>query len=99
MVDEMVRTGKPINRADFKLVTRGFGPIGAPTMTLEQLADKEMADAMRRSQEAAQAAAEKELTDPDSEEVVDAETYRERRKDEEYRDHTRRGDGNRYNQG
>ena len=32
----MVSTGKPVNRANFQLITRGYGPIGAPTKTLDE---------------------------------------------------------------
>eukprot|EP00035_Acanthoeca_spectabilis_P025420 m.458369 g.458369 ORF g.458369 m.458369 type:complete len:365 (+) comp21478_c0_seq1:79-1173(+) len=99
MISEMVRTGQPINRADFKLITQGYGPIGAPTMTLQELADKEVAEAMERSQRQAAAEAERAQIDPDSEEAIDLETYRLRHQDEEFRDHVRRGDGNRYNMG
>ena len=33
---EMSLTGKNVNRADFQLITRGYGPIGAPTMSLDE---------------------------------------------------------------
>lgn len=78
---------------------QGYGPIGAPTMTLQELADKEVAEAMERSQRQAAAEAERAQIDPDSEEAIDLETYRLRHQDEEFRDHVRRGDGNRYNMG
>ncbi len=30
-------TGQTVDRCNFKLVTRGYGPIGAPTMTLDDV--------------------------------------------------------------
>jgi hypothetical protein len=68
-------------------------------MSLDEFADKEIAEAMQRSQAAAEAEAAREKIDPDSEEAQDAETYKLRRQDVEYKDHVRRGDGNRHNQG
>eukprot|EP00041_Stephanoeca_diplocostata_P004786 m.50228 g.50228 ORF g.50228 m.50228 type:complete len:412 (-) comp15367_c0_seq2:149-1384(-) len=97
MVKEMQRTGQNINRADFTLINRGYGPIGAPTMSLEEYADKEIAEAMQRSAAQAQNDA-KQDSDSDNDDVADAATYRARAMDEEM-DNIRRGDGNRYNMG
>ena len=36
VVEKMVRENASLNRANFKLITRGFGPIGAPTMSIEE---------------------------------------------------------------
>jgi len=33
---EMALTGKGLDRHTFKLITRGHGPIGAPTRTLDE---------------------------------------------------------------
>ena len=38
----MSLTGETINRADFQLLTNGFGPIGAPTMSLQELGGKRL---------------------------------------------------------
>ncbi len=35
MVTKMALEGTSIDRASFKLITRGFGPIGAPTMSID----------------------------------------------------------------
>ena len=43
MVQQMSSTGAQINRADFQLITRGYGPIGAPTKTLDEALAEEMA--------------------------------------------------------
>jgi hypothetical protein len=54
-------------------------------MSLDEFADKEIAEAMQRSQAAAEAEAAREKIDPDSEEAQDAETYKLRRQDVEYK--------------
>lgn len=103
MIAEMSRTGVPftrpgVNRAEFKLVNRGYGPIGAPTMSMKEYADKEMREMAERTLAQARADAAKVELDPDSEEAVEAERQKKIEWDK-YKDHTRRGDGNRYNMG
>eukprot|EP00039_Didymoeca_costata_P030145 m.28060 g.28060 ORF g.28060 m.28060 type:complete len:347 (+) comp7969_c0_seq1:30-1070(+) len=95
-IERMSRTGESINRADFKLINRGYGPIGAPTMTLDEFADQEMLKAAEASARQAQEPVEDENDDSDAK--ADAATYKARAWDE-FKDNVRRGDGNRYNMG
>ncbi|EGD75770.1 hypothetical protein PTSG_07889 [Salpingoeca rosetta] len=97
-VKSMAASGKTINRANFKLLTRGYGPIGAPTMTMEEVAQIEMQQAMEAQRRQQQEEAQAQEVDPDSEEASVAETYKLRAQDEWNDDH-RRGEGNRYNMG
>jgi len=97
MVNEMMLSQTGISRADFNLVTRGYGPIGAPTMSLDQLADMEMAQAAEASRRTAEAEAARP-PDDDSEAAADRATYKAREWDE-FKDHTRRGDGNKLGMG
>ena len=92
MVAQMSATGGSMNRADFNLVTKGYGPIGAPTMSMDELAEIEMANMVRPNAPVVQ-----EL-DEDANEIVDAATYRARAQDVEW-DDMRRGDGNKLGMG
>lgn len=92
MVKNMTATGQSINRKDFQLVTRGYGPIGAPTMTLDELAQKEMAQMAKPTETVV------EEFDEDNMDKADEETYKLRERDE-VTDYIRRGDGNKYNMG
>eukprot|EP00042_Codosiga_hollandica_P051656 m.637890 g.637890 ORF g.637890 m.637890 type:complete len:337 (-) comp58323_c0_seq2:113-1123(-) len=94
---EMAMTNATIDRCNFKLVTKGHGPIGAPTMTLDQAYDMEVAMG-KIPANGAQAPAQVEEPDSDDEEVSEENTYRARAMDE-YKDHNRRGDGNRMGKG
>lgn len=127
----MARTGQGLNRADFQLITRGYGPIGAPNMSLEQFAgmpvmssraflwrhpsahkyisavsdffaglitdalDLEMAKAAKAAKAAPPP---QEDVDEDTDAAADAATYKAREWDE-FKDHVRRGDGNKHNRG
>eukprot|EP01147_Barroeca_monosierra_P009310 gene9310-1577_t len=91
-------SGKTIDRSNFKLLTRGYGPIGEPTMSLAELAEIEMKEAREVAGRQREAEAKEQAIDPDSEEVCDAETYKAREYDE-WKDSHRRGEGNRYNMG
>lgn len=98
-VERMAASNEGINRADFKLITRGYGPIGAPTMSMDEFAAEEVRKA--KEVQAASDAAEKErqrVADDESDAAADAATYKARQWDE-YKDDVRRGDGNRYNMG
>eukprot|EP00911_Craspedida_sp_UC1_P000377 UC1_evm4s288 len=97
-VREMASTGKGMARADFQLITRGHGPIGAPTRTLEEQADIELAQAMEQQARSAEHAAANPPPEEDSEAAADAETYKARQMDL-YKDDHKRGSGNRYNMG
>ena len=97
MVNEMMLSQTGISRADFNLITRGYGPIGAPTMTLDQLADMEMAQAADASRRSAEAEAARPVDD-DSDAAADRATYAAREWDK-FKDHTRRGDGNKLGMG
>lgn len=92
MVAQMSATGGSMNRADFNLVTKGYGPIGAPTMSMDELAEIEMANMVRPNAPVVQ-----EL-DEDANEVADAATYKARAQDVEW-DDMRRGDGNKLGMG
>ena len=65
----------------------------APTETIEQLAEREVADAMARQQADAEAEAAKAAEDPDDEAIVDRETLKAREWDD-WKDDNPRGDGN-----
>jgi len=96
--------GQTINRADFQLINRGYGPIGAPTMSLDEFADLEMAKAIQASQPPPNAGALHEdgahhnCHVDDCNDAADAETYKKREWDE-WKDDVRRGDGNKMNRG
>lgn len=92
MVAKMSATGGSINRADFQLVTKGYGPIGAPTMTMDELAKIEMENMVKPS------APVVEEFDEDSNEAADLATYKARAADVE-NDYIRRGDGNKIGMG
>lgn len=94
MVKQMATNNSSLHRKDFQLITKGYGPIGAPTMSLDQLADIEIADAMKRS---ANQKPEVEF-DEDDEFLVDTATYQARDRDV-VNDYVRRGDGNKMNMG
>ena len=97
-VQEMVRSGQGINRADFKLVTRGYGPIGAPTMSLDELAQIEMAQAAKGGEQSTVKVYDSDAPDSDGDEAANAATYKAREWDV-FKDTTRNGDGNRHNMG
>lgn len=63
-----------------------------PTKTLEQLADEEMADAMRRQREDQEAEARQALEDPESEEMVERERHKKMRM-EDWADFVPKGRG------
>lgn len=94
MVQQMLSTGQGINRSNFQLVTRGYGPIGAPTMSLDQALAEEMANMATPSSD--QPAGQE--VDEDTDAVADAKTYKDRIHDE-FKDWNRRGDGNKMGYG
>lgn len=93
MVQQMVSTGQGISRSNFQLLTRGYGPIGAPTKTLDEALAEEMAMMAKPSSDTPVA-----QPDEDSDAMADAQTYKDRAQDE-YRDWNRRGDGNKMGYG
>ncbi|EDQ88393.1 uncharacterized protein MONBRDRAFT_37569 [Monosiga brevicollis MX1] len=98
MVQHMAVTGKSVDRANFKLLTRGYGPIGAPTMSLEEVADREVREALeRQAQEKLAAANKQEL--PENSEEADYVDAMQGRAESDYWDNHKRGEGNRYNHG
>ena len=66
----------------------------APTETLEQLADREVADAIERQQADAEMEAAKAAEDPEDEAIIDRDMYKAREWDN-YKDEHKKGDGNR----
>eukprot|EP00056_Hartaetosiga_gracilis_P020843 m.21590 g.21590 ORF g.21590 m.21590 type:complete len:369 (-) comp8736_c0_seq1:265-1371(-) len=98
MVKKMSLSGQSVNRENFKLLTAGYGRIGAPTMSLQQLADMEMAQAREAQERQLEADRNKVELDPDSEEGSIVKTYELRERDE-WRDQHKAGEGNRYNMG
>jgi immunoglobulin-binding protein 1 len=103
-VAALAQSGKPIDRASFRLVTRGYGPIGAPTMTLDEALAIDMAlmappsGAGPEQGQAAPPPPPPPHPDDHSDEQADLETYRARAHDE-FTDFTRRRDGNRLGMG
>eukprot|EP00055_Hartaetosiga_balthica_P003898 m.9356 g.9356 ORF g.9356 m.9356 type:complete len:361 (+) comp3438_c0_seq1:59-1141(+) len=98
MVKKMSASGRSINRSNFQLLSAGYGPIGAPTMSLEQFADMEMAQAREAQEREKEAERNKVEVDPDSEEGSIVKTYELRERDA-WRDEHKAGEGNRYNRG
>eukprot|EP00049_Salpingoeca_infusionum_P003138 m.63927 g.63927 ORF g.63927 m.63927 type:complete len:349 (+) comp11979_c0_seq1:79-1125(+) len=98
MVKQMTLSGETVNRSNFKLITKGWGRIGAPTMSLEEVAAKEIKQAQEAQARSDEAERERAAIDPDSEEAIEAERQKALSMDE-WHDTHKRGEGNRYNKG
>eukprot|EP00048_Salpingoeca_helianthica_P003525 m.68108 g.68108 ORF g.68108 m.68108 type:complete len:354 (-) comp12751_c0_seq4:22-1083(-) len=105
MVQQMALENQSITRANFKLITRGYGRIGAPTMSIEEAlmsgnACCSLKNCMKKEPHTHTTEEEEEAKarEAESDAAADAATMAARELDE-YKDTVRRGDGNRYNMG